>query len=269
MHETRIVADLGKNVLPEACLANYGCQGCVKTILDAKSIDYLLNNLHKFKCQKVRAQIWTLLAEHLQLLMVSPDQFISCALENISEEQEQHTILFIASQCLEALELYIEDLGECEGYAMRLFEILLQLACNEEQLILRSRLVEKALQFLPYLTSQQIQQSFKRYLDQDKITFNDFCFISKTCLVKEHKLTGKQRKSIIRHLLKNHGDDSERSLSNLSDSEDLKCQKQCLACLPKLKDKEMVWLKVINGEVSERELEIIADDLYESHNDNC
>lgn len=44
-HETRIVVDLGKNVKPEACLANYGCQGCVKTVLDEQSIELFLQNM--------------------------------------------------------------------------------------------------------------------------------------------------------------------------------------------------------------------------------
>lgn len=149
---------------------------------------------------------------------------------------------------------------------MRLFELLMRLASNEEQKIPRSRLVEKALQFLPYLTSQNISATFKWYLEQGKLVFTDFSFISKECLVKEHKFTGKQRRAIMRHMLKTSGQVSER----LSNSDDLKTQKQCLACLPKLKDKEMVWLKVVDGKVSEQELELIADDLYEtSHNDSC
>ena len=72
-HSTKIVVDLGKQVTPEACVANYGCQGCLSTMLDELSIKFLLSKMSQIRNQTERSQLWTVLAEHLKMLKVSPE----------------------------------------------------------------------------------------------------------------------------------------------------------------------------------------------------
>lgn len=63
--------------------------------MDADSIKYFIMNLSEIKNQNDRGYLWIVLFDSLKLQKMTPKQYVQLVIDNIKDETDQQTIMYI------------------------------------------------------------------------------------------------------------------------------------------------------------------------------
>ena len=189
--ETKI--EISPPFQPQAILLNSGIQGYARVILDFQSVKFMLENISKLGDQLDRSYVWSLLGDHIRLLLLPPKQYIECFLKNIEHEEEQMTVQRILAEVAKVIAQNLED-DDREELSAQIFDTLLKKTKNTEIHSLRNVIINNMLAFA---TNKKQILKIKTFLKGKAIPLAEEG--------KWHALTKAQRYQILRAIFKERG----------------------------------------------------------------
>jgi hypothetical protein len=130
--------------LPSAILVNANNKGYCRTIIDKKSLAFFMDNLSKVSDDGNRSYIWRCLIDHINMDLLSTDDYFKCVLKNIEPEELESVIPYVLMNAKHVLRNYFKTEKRIQ-VREEFFNVLLRKLYKTENPSLKNILVSSML----------------------------------------------------------------------------------------------------------------------------